>query len=345
MANIERTFRGGVVNVGGSWQRITGSVETHEKDVAESLKKVEDRYKGLFKSLDKQMRAAQKQMSAQFDALTPAEQQIKNMQDAASASDLQGALSAAQAELAEATKYGDTAGIAEAQKKMREAERNIMLAELAKTAEAERAQRETEREAAQDAFNEEWEDKREALQTKLDGELTQIREQGEFKRMILDAQMAEQQAQEQAALEASQASLEAQRAGERVALQHQLEDQAAAFMRKRNMFIGNHATIVGLMNRFARKMEISGVKIGAALAKGLDDAGKVVKGKAAGLAKVIADYLETGSPTKLGPMSSLDTWWSGLAPALVDGIDTGALEGGIAAAASLEGAIARGSSH
>jgi TP901 family phage tail tape measure protein len=340
MANIERTFRGGVVNVGGSWQRITGSVETHEKDVAESLKKVEDRYKGLFKSLDKQMRAAQKQMSAQFDALTPAEQQIKNMQDAASASDLQGALSAAQAELAEATKYGDTAGIAEAQKKMREAERNIMLAELAKTAEAERAQRETEREAAQDAFNEEWEGKREALQTALDGELTQIREQGELKRMILDAQMAEQQAQEQAALEASQASLEAQRAGERVALQHQLEDQAAAFMRKRNMFIGNHATIVGLMNRFARKMEISGVKIGAALAKGLDDAGKVVKGKAAGLAKIIEDYLKTASPTKLGPMSSLDTWWSGLAPALVDGIDTGALEGGIAAAASLEGAVA-----
>jgi len=94
------------------------------------------------------------------------------------------------------------------------------------------------------------------------------------------------------------------------------------------------------MRSFGRRLQVQGQSIGEALASGLVAAGDVVRTKAAGLAKVIQDYLKTSSPTKLGPMSSLDTWWSGLAPALVDGIDTGALEGGIAAAASLEGAVA-----
>ena len=39
-------------------------------------------------------------------------------------------------------------------------------------------------------------------------------------------------------------------------------------------------------------------------------------------------------------MSSLDTWWAGVAPALVDGLDSGAMEAGLAKAAAMEGAVA-----
>lgn len=35
----------------------------------------------------------------------------------------------------------------------------------------------------------------------------------------------------------------------------------------------------------------------------------------------IAKYLKTNSPTELGPMSTLDTWWKGFAPALIQGLD------------------------
>jgi hypothetical protein len=329
LKKIEATFVGTGDVAGKSFSQL-------DIDLKNNLKSIELNFKGTgavaghtFKTLEKAMRSAQKQLNATFDALTPAEQRIRDMQDAASADDLQGALAAAQAELAEATKYGDTAGAAEAQKKLREAERNILLAELSKTAEAERAQREADREVAQDAFNEEWEGKRATLQEQLDGQLEDERLAGENRRTLLQQQLDEKMAAEAAA----DAMLRVQR-------EHELQDQAAALAARTNLLRGNIKDVMNRMRSFARGLEVQGKSIGTALASGLVAAGAVVRTKAAGLAKVIEDYLKTGSPTKLGPMSSLDTWWSGLAPALVDGIDTGALEGGISAAASLEGAVA-----
>jgi hypothetical protein len=270
------------------------------------LKNIEANFQGTgavagmtFKGLEKAMRDAQKQLNATFDALTPAEQQIKNMQEAASADDLQGALSAAQAELAEATKFGDTAGIASAQKAMREAERNIMLAELAKTAEAERAAREGEREAAQETLNQESEDKRAELQRQLDDRL-----------------LSEQDARDE---------LRMQREIELEELTQNLKNQA-------NAYKGNFAEIQRLVNAFVRRMRISGANIGKAIGQGLKGSEVELTNKAKGIAQVIQDYLKTASPTKLGPMSDLDHWWDGLAPALAEGIDTGSIEGSIATA-------------
>lgn len=39
------------------------------------------------------------------------------------------------------------------------------------------------------------------------------------------------------------------------------------------------------------------------------------------VAALIAKYLKTNSPSELGPLSTLDTWWRGFAPALVKGFD------------------------
>ena len=321
LKGIEANFRGAGAVAGKSFADL-------DADLANNLKTIQANFTGTgavagmtFKGLEKAMRAAQKQLNATFDALTPAEQRIKDMQDAASQDDLQGALSGAQAALAEATKYGDTAGMADAQKALREAERNIMLAELAKTAEAERAQRETEREAAQDAFNEEWEGKRALLQEQLDGKLEAERVAGEASRALLQQQLDERMLAEQD----SRDELRMQR-------EIELEELTQNLKNKANAYRGNFAVIGKLVNAFARRMRISGANIGKSIAEGLDGSKGELKVAAKGIADLLEAWLKTASPTKVGPMSDLDHWWDGLAPALADGIDTGAIEGTIATA-------------
>ena len=329
LAGIEANFKGTGTLAGKTFSQL-------DKDLAANLKTIEANFVGTgavagmtFKSLEKDMRAAQKQLNATFDALTPAEAQLKGMQEAATQADLQGALSSAQSDLAEAQKYGDTEGAAAAQKALREAERNIMMAELQKTAEAERALREQEREAAQDTFNEEWEGKRALLQEQLDGQLEAERVAGENRRALLQTQLDERLAAEQA----NRDTLREQREFELMALEANMIETAKKYR-------GQAATIQRIMQTLARKMEISGRNVGKSLAKGLDEAKGDLKGAARGLANLLSDWLEAHSPTKEGPMSSLDTWWSGLAPALVDGIDSGAMEAGLAKAAAMEGAVA-----
>jgi hypothetical protein len=79
-------------------------------------------------------------------------------------------------------------------------------------------------------------------------------------------------------------------------------------------------------------MRISGANIGKSIAEGLDGSKGELKGAAKGIADLLEAWLKTASPTKVGPMSDLDHWWDGLAPALAEGIDTGAIEGSIATA-------------
>lgn len=323
LKKVEANFTGAGAVAGKSFADL-------DRDLANNLKTIQANFQGTgsvagmtFKTLEKAMRSAQKQLNATFDALTPAEAQIKAMQDEASAGDLAGALSSAQAQLAEAQKYGDTQGAAEAQKALREAERNIMLAELAKTAEAERAQREADREAAQDTFNEEWEGKRSELQSQLDGQLEAERTAGEARRGLLQQQLDERILAEQD----SRDELRMQR-------EIELEELTENLKKKANAYSGNFAVIGGLVNAFARRMRISGANIGKSIAQGLDGSKGELKVAAKGIADLLSEWLKTASPTKKGPMSDLDHWWDGLAPALAEGIDTGAIEGSIATATS-----------
>lgn len=329
LAAAERNFTGTGTLAGKTFSQL-------DKDLAANLKSIEVNFVGTgavagmtFKSLEKDMRAAQKQLNATFDALTPAEAQLKSMQEAATQADLQGALSSAQADLAEAQKYGDTEGAAAAQKALREAERNIMMAELQKTAEAERALREQEREAAQDTFNEEWEGKRAMLQEQLDGQLETERVAGENRRALLQQQLDDRLAAEQAARDTQRE----QREMDLLALEDNL-------MQSRKKYRNNADAIARILGRLSKRMQISGRNVGKSLAQGLTEAEGDLKKAAGSLATLLSDWLKTASPTKKGPMSNLDTWWAGLAPALVDGIDSGAMEAGLAKAAAMEGAVA-----
>lgn len=325
--DFEGTFTKISVDASGKVVQVGQQTVTSWKGVMRSF---EAASRAAFRAFEIEQRKAQKAMNATFDALTASEAKLKALQDAGSQDDLQSALAAAQSELADIQRFGGSPQeLADAQKKVREAERAMMISELQKTAEAERAQRETEREAAQDDFNATWEEKRAALQDALSDEQELL--QGAYEHQ---QQMAQQAIDERIAAE------EAARANEREALEGQLMQLEANLMARRTQFRRYAGDVQRLLGGMARRLEISGRNIGKSLADGLAAAKGDLRGAAKTLADMLSDWLKTSSPTEKGPMSTLDTWWAGLAPALVGGIDNGAMERGLAKAAALEGAVA-----
>lgn len=330
LGRIEKGFTGTVT---GSFGTFTGSLADADRATEQNLKRIERNFTGTFKDamgnvvtgsfrdFDKQMRTAQASLTAFYDALTPAEAQIKAMQDQASAQDLAGAVTDAQAKLREAEDFGDQASIVAARKALDDAVRAQTIAGLQQTAEAERAQREIDRQAAQDQFDTEWEGRRTALQDQLDGQLEQERLNGEQRRALLQEQLdgrLQQEADNRDAL--------------RVQKEIELEQLGAQLLAQRNLHRGNFGSIKTMYERFANRMRVAGANIGKSIAEGLESARGDLRGAAAGLANLLADFLKTASPTKKGPMADLDKWMNGFAPALMTGLDTAAIEAGVASA-------------
>jgi hypothetical protein len=332
MDGINREFQGGVVKVGDSWQRITGSLETADATTNTNLKGIEQRYAASFKTLEGQAKAAALALKAQYDALTPAESQLRDLQSAAQQMDLASGVADAQARLAEARDFGDPASIAAAEKQLRDAERAVMVSELSKTAETERAQREQDRAAAQQAQDSYYEGQRTSLQDALNKELDDERVAGETRRMILEAQLAERQAAEETALAAQQATYEAQRENERVKLEAALARMTAYFDNVRDLSLKKTRGTVKRLNDMATAFASSGRDLGNNFANGLTEVLPRIGAAGRAIATILQDYLKTGSPTKKGPMSDLNHWFDGLAPALAQGIDTRGLESSIASA-------------
>lgn len=96
---------------------------------------------GKFTKLNNELQANLKTIEDTRAALTPAEQALKNLEDAAASDDLAKKVADAQAKLAEAQRIGDPKAIADAQADVGQAERDSKLAELRTTAESERAER------------------------------------------------------------------------------------------------------------------------------------------------------------------------------------------------------------
>jgi len=326
LRDIEKNFR-------GTANGFTGSLAEADKATEASLKSIEKNFTGTFKDamgnvvtgsfrqFDIQMRTAQQNLTKFYDALTPAEAQIKSLQDAASAQDLAGAVTDAQAKLQEAQNFGDPAAIAAARKAVDDAVRAQTIAGLQQTAEAERAQKEADRQAAQDAFDAEWEGRRADLQGQLDYQLEQERVAGEDRKALLQQQ-----------LDAATQAYQDQRDGQRVEREIELEELAANLLAQRNLHKGNFANVKTMYQAFANKMRAAGANVGKMLAQGLEDSKGELRGAAAGLATLLSNWLETHSPTKTGPMSNLNHWMDGFAPALMSGMDTSAIEAGIASA-------------
>lgn len=344
MDAIGREYQGGYVQINGAWTRITGSLENAQATTAANLKSIERNFKGAltdtkgnvlatevsFRSFDLMMRDAQKSLTKFYDELTPAEARIRSLQDSAQAQDLAGAVSDAQAKLREAQDFGDPASIAAAKKAVDDAVRAQTIADLQKTAEEERGQREADRQAAQDAFDTEWAGRRQNLQDQLDYKLEQERIAGENSRMLLEAQMAQRQAAEEAALATQQALYDQQRENERAKLEGALARMTGFFENVRNLSLKKTRGTVARLNQLATSFLSSGKALGENFADGLTAVLPRIGAAGKAIAQILQDYLKTGSPTKKGPMSDLDTWFDGLASGLAQGVDTRALEGTIA---------------
>jgi TP901 family phage tail tape measure protein len=343
MNAINLTFQGGVTKVGGQWVRMTGSIEQAQKDNEKALKGIEDSYKETFREIDESLKAAQAAVNARFDALTPAEGRIKEMEDAASqmsldkgVNDAQAAIAAANAELAKAQKWGDTEGMKAAQEQlmaarqqMSDAQREQTLANLRKTAEAERAEAEGQREAALTAEQTHYDEQRELKQTAMNEELEAERQKGETSRMILEAQLAEQQTTEAANLATKKAALEEERRVTRSALEDNLQDFGEGFMKLRRMFLGNHKTITNQVKAFARSLKASGAAAAVAFAAGISNGFGAVAGASSGLANLVSQYLQLSSPSEKGPLSTLDHWFDAFDSTLLSGMDARQIEDAI----------------
>lgn len=96
---------------------------------------------GKFTELNRELDNNLKAIEATRAALTPAEQALKNLENAVASDDLAKKVADAQAKLAEAQRIGDPRAIADAQAELGAAERDTKLAELRATAETERAER------------------------------------------------------------------------------------------------------------------------------------------------------------------------------------------------------------
>lgn len=91
----------------------------------------------------------------------------------------------------------------------------------------------------------------------------------------------------------------------------------------------------------------SGKNIISNLADALDkasDPGQPLESSLKKVAELIKKYLKTNSPTELGPMSDLNTWWKNLAPTLISSLDTSMIKGALADAVT-PGAIGAGASR
>lgn len=96
---------------------------------------------GKFTALNNELQENLRVIEQTRAALTPAEQALKDLENAAASDDLAKKVADAQAKLAEAQRIGDPRAIADAQAELGQAERDTKLAQLRTTAETERAER------------------------------------------------------------------------------------------------------------------------------------------------------------------------------------------------------------
>lgn len=320
--SIRREFEGYATVVNGVVTHVTGAFEQIQSQTEANLKSIERNFAGTwtdiagqvrsgsFKDFERALDAAMKRIQTKYDALTPAEAQLKVLQDAGSAESLGNALTDAQAKLAEAQRWGDPQQILDAQRALAEAQRQLQIAELTKTAETERSAVEEQRQAAITATQDYYDAQRLALQDQLDGQLAAERLAGEDRLALARADM-----------ESRVGVVEEERARLRTSLEGQLEEWKAHFMKMKIATSGNSKSILATLRRFVAGIERSGVALGSSFADGMKAAIPNIGAAANEMAAIVAKYLELHSPADKGPLSRLDTFWTPFADTLVSGLD------------------------
>jgi TP901 family phage tail tape measure protein len=143
----------------------------------------------------------------------------------------------------------------------------------------------------------------------------------------LDEERHKRQIEKQrAALEAQATkerdNYEERRRLQRIALTDQLNQLEEFLLKHPKLHDQTQKRIIKLLNDYGIQYHAAGFGTGMAFAKGLEDSMGEILQRAHDIAEAVARVLRTGSPTKEGPMSTLDHWWDSFASTLTSGLDT-----------------------
>jgi TP901 family phage tail tape measure protein len=313
-------FAGGSFNDFEEFQRKTN--RTWEREWRGTITKIDgSTFTGGLKEFEKNLDAARKKINETYNALTPAEQALKDIDDASRQSDLASGMQEAQKQLEEARKFGDAKAIINAQKQLDAAILAQRRADLEDQAKAEREGNENKREQALTALEENAEVERQQLQDQFEDQralrdvaFAQARQQLQDQ---LDAQM--QARRDNDAAELAQEQFKQQQ--EQVLLDQRLARWNALFDKANKRSRSATNQMIRVFADSANRFEHAGRVIPQSLAAGMKSQGPKLAAAARSIAKLIQDYLKLSSPSKKGPLSSLDHWFDAFAPTLLDGMD------------------------
>jgi TP901 family phage tail tape measure protein len=134
-------------------------------------------------------------------------------------------------------------------------------------------------------------------------------------------QLEKQRAQLVTQAERERLNYEDRRAVQRGHLEKELTQLETFLLEHPKKWRKTQKEIIQLLDDYGVKYQQSGFAVGMAFAKGLEGSYGEIMQRAREIAQAVADVLKTGSPTKTGPMSTLDHWWDSFGRTLVSGLN------------------------
>jgi hypothetical protein len=135
-------------------------------------------------------------------------------------------------------------------------------------------------------------------------------------------QLEKQRATLEAQATKERANYEERRRLQRISLTDELNQLETFLLEHPKMHNRTQKLILKLLNDYGVQYYAAGRNTGIQFAKGLEGSMGEVLQRAHEIAEAVAAVLKTASPTKEGPMSTLDHWWDSFGQTLVKGLDT-----------------------
>ena len=338
LKTMEKNFEGTASNIGAGIADFSGSFKKFdafqlasdklwERTWTGTIQRLDgSTFSGGFKEFDKKADASRKALEKMYDALTVSEQALKTLNDTASADTLATNVADAQAGLDMAKSYGTAGEIAAAEKALGAAQLDQRRADLEAKAVTERAAQEEARGTAVTALEESTAAERQLLQDGFDLQKTDRDIAFAEARASLQAQLdsrllAQQDADAQLLAQAQFAQEQ-----EMQVLENSFTALQGHWAKVGNLTRAQAQAGITMLNGKAQQYSASGQLLIGELAEGIEKGGPTLKAAVKKIGKLIADYLKLNSPAKMGPLSTIDTWFDALGPTLASGMDMRAVE-------------------
>jgi phage-related protein len=294
--------------------------DAYAKAISDNAQKAADALTGqmgdAIKAIDGQLSTTIATIDAAKGTLTPAEQSLKDMEDAHAAAQRTQAEADARTALAKANLSGDATQITAAQKALDDALYAENVASL-------QAQAALERKAADDAADA----AKQAAQKQHDQDVQDTKDHYDKLQAIADKATQDAQAANEKARAKDQLNLQSRRQYAKDNLQAQLDDMAASLAKHPGMWAKMHAEVLKMFHSdFGPKMRTAGANLGDMFGQGMRDSFDGVAVVASQLAAIVSAHLRVKSPTEKGPMSDLDKWWEKLPATLASGVNPAELK-------------------